>query len=118
MCPGIVDAAMNEVHSRLWIFLREFSPEMQDCESLFTDLEEQKMVAEKYPVRHFLRIQQVLEQGELDNVYWPPGSENPADGLTKVKGEMIPLHRFPESGAVDPGISRPLNGVSSNEEAE
>ena len=41
---------------------------MEDCESLFTHLEKKKTVTEKYLVRHFLSIQQFLDEGELENV--------------------------------------------------
>ena len=40
-----------------------------DCESLFAHPRTQKMIAEEYPVRHFLSTQQALEEGELDNAY-------------------------------------------------
>ena len=46
------------------------------------------MITGKYHVRHFLRIQQFIEEGDLDNVYWIPGTENPADGLTKIRSEI------------------------------
>ena len=48
------------------------------------------MLTEKYLVRHFLGIQQSLGEGELENVYWIPGTENPADGFTKLRSEMGP----------------------------
>ena len=58
---------------------------------VFTRLKNRKMVTEKYLARHFLSIQQFLEEGELENVYWIPGVENPADGLTKLRSEMGPI---------------------------
>ena len=45
-----------------------------DCESLSTHSKTKKMIVEKYPVRHFLSIQQALEAGALENAYWPPGT--------------------------------------------
>ena len=39
-------------------------------------------------MRHFLSIQQFIDEGELENVYWIPGVEYPADGLTKLRSEM------------------------------
>ena len=62
---------------------------MEDCESLFTHLKNRKMVAEKYLVRHFLSAQQFTEEGELDNAYWLPGTENPADGLSEIKSGAV-----------------------------
>ena len=47
------------------------------CESLFTHLKTKKMIAETYLVRRFLRIQQALEGGDLENAYWLPGTETP-----------------------------------------
>ena len=87
----------------------------EDCESLFTHLKNRKMIAEKYLVRHFLSIQQFLEDGELDNVYWLPGLENPADSLTKVRCEMVPILTLLETGKFQPGALRPLRGVASRE---
>ena len=86
-----------------------------DCESLFSHLKKQKMIAEKFLARHFLAIQQAAESGDLANVYWVPGLENPADSLTKVKSDMVPLLRLMESGCYNPGVLRPLRGISSNE---
>ena len=74
---------------------------MEDCESLFTHPENRKMVAGKYLVRHFVSIQQFVEDGELGNVYWLPGVENPAGGLTKIKSETLDTGRFL------PGLLRP-----------
>ena len=86
-----------------------------DCKSLFTLLKTKKMIAEKYLVRHFLSIQQALEAGELEDAYWLPGTENPADSLTKVRGEMALLLRLLESGAFFPGRLRPLKDVAWEE---
>ena len=88
---------------------------LEDCESLFTHLKKSKMITEKFLARHFLSIQQALEQKELDNAYWIPGKENPADGLAKLRSEILPLLRLLESGAYNPGILRPLKGISLNE---
>ena len=65
---------------------------------MFTHLRNRKMVAEKYLVRHILSIQQFIEEGDLDNVYWIPGTENPADGLTKIRSEMGPILALLETG--------------------
>ena len=88
---------------------------MEDCESLFTHLGNRKMVTEKYLVRHFLSIQQFLEDGELENVYWIHGAENPADGLTKLRSEMGPIMTLLETGRFQPGILLPLKGLESRE---
>ena len=73
------------------------------------------MVAEKFLVRHFLSIQQFVEEGDLDNVYWIPGTENPADGLTKIRSEMGPILALLETGRFQPGLLRPLKGLASRE---
>ena len=88
---------------------------MEDCESLFTHLKNRKMVTGKYLVRHFLSIQQSLEEGELENVYWIPGTENPADGLAKLRSEMGPILALLETGRFQPGVLRPLRGLASRE---
>ena len=80
----------------------------EDCESPFTNLKTNKMLAEKYRVRHFTSIQQALEYGGLDTAHWSPGTENPADGLTKVRSKTVPLVRLLESGRYNPGSLRPL----------
>ena len=88
---------------------------MENCESLFTHLKNRKMVTEKYLVRHFLSIQQFIEEGNLDNVYWIPRTENPADGLTKSRSEMGPILAHLETGRLQPGLLRPLKGLASRE---
>ena len=88
---------------------------LEDWGSLFTHLKNSKMIAEKLLARHFLSIQQALEEQELDNVYWIPGRENPADGLTKLHSEILPLLRLLESGSYNPGILRPLKGITFSE---
>ena len=72
----------------------------------------EKMVTEKYLVRHLLSIQQASEEGDLDNAYWLPGAENPADGLTRVRCDLVPLLRLLESGGFHRGPVRPLRGVT------
>ena len=78
----------------------------EDCESLFTHSENKKMVTGKYLVRHFLGIQQFIVEGDLDNAYWLPGTENPADG---------PFLALLETGRFQPGLLRPLKGLASRE---
>ena len=83
---------------------------MEDCESLLTHLENRKMVTEKYLARHVLSIQQFLEDGELENVYWILGTENPADGQTNLRRETGLIMALLETGRFQPGILRPLRG--------
>ena len=71
----------------------------EDCESLFTRLKKNKLITEKYLARHFLAIQQAIGLQELDNVYWIPGKENPAGGLTQLHSEILPLLRLMEAGS-------------------
>ena len=56
-----------------------------------------------------------MKDGELDNVYWLPGTENPADGLTKLKSEMGPITSLLETVRFQPGLLRPLKGLVSSE---
>ena len=86
------------------------------CESLFTDLKTKKMVAERFLVRCVSIIQQSLGDGDLENAYWLTGTESPADGLTKVQNDAVPLFRlletvrFPSFGSPLSGKLRPLRG--------
>ena len=84
---------------------------VEDCESLFTHTKTKEVVAEKNLVRRFLSIQQAWEEGESENAYQLPGAENPADGLTKVRSDMVPLLKLLDSGRFYPGYLRPLIGV-------
>ena len=59
-----------------------------------------------------MSIQQALGEKELNNVFWIPGKENPADGSTKLHSETLPLLRLLASGTYSPGILRPLKGIS------
>ena len=88
---------------------------MEDCESHFTPLKNRKMITGKYLVRDFLSTKQFIEEGELDNAYWLPGTENPADGLTKIKSEMGPILALLETGRFPPGLLRPRKGPASRE---
>ena len=64
----------------------------EDCGSLSTHMKSAKKIAEKYLVHHLWSTQQALEQGELGNVYWLPGAENPTDGLTRERSDVVPPH--------------------------
>ena len=67
-----------------------------DCESLLTHLKESKSITEKFLVRHFISIQQALEEQELNNVFWIPGKGHAADNLTKTHSEILPVLRLLE----------------------
>ena len=82
------------------------------CECLFARLKTKKMFAEKYLVRHYLGTQQASAEGDLEDAYWLPVTENPADSLTKVRSDMVFLLRLSEPGAFCPGHHRPLEGVA------
>ena len=86
---------------------------LEDCESLFAHLRRKKMTTEKSLGRQLLAIQQAIEMKELGNVYWIPGLENPAGGLTRLKSDLVPLLRLIESGSYNPGNLRPLHGAAS-----
>ena len=73
------------------------------------------MITGKYLARNFLSIQQFVEEGELGNAYRLPGTENPADGLTRIKSEMGPILALLETGRLPPGLLRPLKGIASRE---
>ena len=88
---------------------------LKDWASLVTRLETTKMVAEVYLVRYFLSIQRALGESDLENAYWLPGAENPADRLTKVRSHMVPILRLLDSGLSYPGQLRPLRGVAWRE---
>ena len=66
---------------------------LEGCGSLLTNPHNKKTIAVKFPIRHFLAIQQPLEMGELANVYWLPGLRDPADSSNKVKSETAPIPR-------------------------
>ena len=87
---------------------------MEVCEGLFTHLRSKKAIAPEYPVRHFSGIEQAVDTGKLGNVYWLPNPGNPADALAKVKSDMEPLLRLPQSGSLCPGALRPFRGLSAN----
>ena len=85
---------------------------LEDCGGLLTFLKTKRTTAEEYPVRDFLSTQRAVEGGDLDTAFWLPGVETPADGLTKVRSDMVPLLGLLESGRSNPGSWRPLKGVA------
>ena len=62
-----------------------------------------------------MTIQQALEEQELNNVFWIPGNENDADGLTTMHSEILSVLRLLESGTYNPGMLRPLKRISLKE---
>ena len=119
--PGSEVYALSEMVDHMLLLVDTFGPfegsnpgvvGLEDCESLFTHPKTKKMVAEKCLVRRFLSIQEALEEGDLENAYWLPGTEPSADGPTKVRSDMVPLLRLLESGGFCPGQLRPLKGVA------
>ena len=64
---------------------------LEGCGSLLTNLHNERTIAEKFPIRHFLAIQQTLEMQGLATAYWLSGLGNPADSANKVKSETAPL---------------------------
>ena len=87
-------------------------------ENLPSHLGAKRMIAEKYLARRFLSIQQALGERESDNAYWAPGTEKPADGLTKVRSNAAPLLRLSESGHFNPKSLRRLKEAAWEERAD
>ena len=73
------------------------------------------MIGEKCLVRHFASTQQTLEEGDLEDAYWLPGTENPTDELTMVRSDVVPSLRVLVSGSLRPGQLRSLRGVAWKE---
>ena len=84
-----------------------------DCKCLLTHLKNEEITTETFLVRHFMAIQHTVATQELGNVYWHPGSENPADGLTKTERDVAALLRLSEPETYDPGALRSLKGALS-----
>ena len=62
-----------------------------DCESSLSRLRTGRIGTEKFLTRHFRIILDAMAGGDLGNVAWIPGAENPADGLTKATSDRGPL---------------------------
>ena len=117
---GEVDA-LSEMVAHMLVLKDSFGPSvglgpgmvgLEASESLSARQHTKKMVAEKYSARHFLGIQGAPVESESDNAPWLPETGIPADGLTKVRGDVVPLLKLLESGASNPGSWRPLEGVA------
>ena len=85
------------------------------CESLFTNLKRKATIAAECSARRFLGIRELSGDAEVDNVYWPLGLKNPADGLTNRKSDMALPLRLLVLGAFSPRTLRPLRGISAEE---
>ena len=85
---------------------------LEDCESLFTRLDNRKVITENILVRHFLAIQQAIDLKKLGNVYWLSCLVIPAGRLTKLKSDLVPLLRLLVSGSQNPGALLPLRGAA------
>ena len=62
---------------------------VDSCESLFTHLRNKVASTEECRGRQFLVIQQALDNGEMDNVFWLPVTEDPAGCLASVRSDMV-----------------------------
>ena len=67
---------------------------LEDCERPPTHLRNKKAIAEKNLARHFPGTRKSPDNNELANVHSLLGMEHPADGLGKVKSDMVPLLRM------------------------
>ena len=83
-----------------------------DCGSLLYTLRTGRLGAGGFLTRHFRSITDAMEAGDPGYVAWIPGTENPADGLTRVKSEIGPLLNLSWSGAYCPGVLEQLSGAS------
>ena len=89
---------------------------LEDCESSLTRPKTKKMIAEEYSARHFSTTRQASKEGGMDNTSWRPGTEDPADGLTKERRNMAPLPQLLESGHFNPNPLQPLRGATQKQE--
>ena len=88
-----------------------------DCGSSLSRLRTGRPGTEKFLIRHFRSISDAMEGGGLGYVAWIPGTENPADGLTKATSDRGPLLQLLETGLYRPGRLEQLRGVSFIENA-
>ena len=119
--PGGETFALSEMRGHMDM-IREFytalgreklgSYGLIDCESLLWHLRTGRLGTEKFLTRNFRIILGAMEGGDLGNVAWIPGTENPADGLTKATSGRGPLCQLLETGLYCPGPSEQLRGAS------
>ena len=86
---------------------------LEDCESLSPYMIKSRVLAEEHLPRRFLPIQNPVRSHTLKNVFWPPDPKNPADGLTILKCDLVPLRALLNEEACVPGALRPLRGVTT-----
>ena len=75
------------------------------------------MVTEKYLVHHSMSTQQAMEQGDLGSAFWFPGPGHPADGLTKVKSDLLSFSSFLMAGSGPLETLRLPKGVAFSEDS-
>ena len=79
---------------------------------VFFDPKNEKAATEKCLALHFPGIQRSWDGGGLDIFYWLPAPEKPAERLTKVESDTVPLLRLVQSGSTCPGALRPPRGAA------
>ena len=77
---------------------------LEGCESSFSFLKTWKTV-------YLSGAQLTSEDGDLGDAYRLPETENPADGLAKVRSDMVPLLRLLESGLFPRGAAWQRSGA-------
>ena len=85
------------------------------CKSLLTHIRGGETVAGERPVRHFLTIQQALDNDESDNGLCSPGVEKPAGGPTRAKSDVAPYLRMLRSSPFCSGAPHLSRGVPFQE---
>ena len=91
-CSGIIDHMTPS--SRFYEPLQDRylgAVDFGNCESLRTHGRITETATDENAARRFLGSQQALGNEKSDNVYWLPGTRDPADGLAKAECEMVPL---------------------------
>ena len=88
------------------------SYELIDCESLLSHRRTGRLGAGEVLTRHFRSIADAMGSGDLGNVAWILGNENPADGLTQATSDRGPLFHLLDTGMYRPGRLGQLRGVS------
>ena len=74
-----------------------------DCAGLLPHHRTGRLGPEKFPTRHFWSTLDAMEGGDLGNVEWIPGNENPADGLTTATSGRGPCFHLLGTNIYRPG---------------